>query len=114
MRSSSRRTAPSKAINVRLPRVFAVMYLDWRGEWRLPLLNGIASAPLLREDGTIFCAQGYDAPSGMWLENVPDLADAIPDHPTRGQAQAGLYLLRETFRTFCSQMPRVTLIPRRA
>ena len=90
-----------KAINVRLPRVFAVMYLDWRGEWRLPLLNGIASAPLLREDGTIFCAQGYDAPSGMWLENVPDLADAIPDHPTRGQAQAGLHLLRETFKTFC-------------
>jgi len=64
-----------KVINVRLPRVFAVMYLDWRGEWRLPLLNGIASAPLLREDGTIFCARGYDAPSGMWLENVPDLAD---------------------------------------
>ena len=90
-----------KAINVRLPRVFAVMYLDWRGEWRLPLLNGIASAPLLREDGTIFCAQGYDAPSGMWLENVPDLADAIPDHPTRGQAQAALHLLRETFKTFC-------------
>ena len=66
-----------------------------------PLLNGIASAPLLREDGTIFCAQGYDAPSGMWLENVPDLADAIPDHPTRRQAQAGLDLLRETFKTFC-------------
>ena len=90
-----------KEINVRLPRAFAVMYLDWRGEWRLPLLNGIASAPLLREDGTIFCAQGYDAPSGMWLENVPDLADAIPDHPTRGQAEAALHLLRETFKTFC-------------
>src|SRR4051812_41717100 len=62
-----------KEINVRLPRAFAVMYLDWRGEWRLPLLNGIASAPLLRDDGTIFCAPGYDASSGMWLEKVPDL-----------------------------------------
>src|SRR5215207_4570587 len=84
-------------VDVRLPRPFATMYLEWRGEWRLPLLNGIASVPLLRDNGTIFCSQGYDAPSGMWLENVPDLADAIPDHPTRGQAQAGLHLLRETF-----------------
>jgi len=31
-----------------LPRSFAVMYLDWRGEWRLPTLNGIATAPLLQ------------------------------------------------------------------
>src|SRR5215203_3722295 len=37
-----------KEINVRLPRAFAVMYLDWRGEWRLPFLNGIASAAASR------------------------------------------------------------------
>ena len=34
-------------VNARLPRSFAVMYLDWRGEWRVPPLNGIASALLL-------------------------------------------------------------------
>ena len=39
--------------NVRLPRAFAVMYLDWRGQWHLPPLNGVASAPLLQDDGTI-------------------------------------------------------------
>src|SRR5215207_6845829 len=78
-----------KAIKVRLPRVFAVMYLDWRGEWRLPLLNGIASAPLLREDGTIFCTPGYDAPSGMWLENVPDLAELSPTIRPEGKLKPG-------------------------
>ena len=36
-------------VNARLPRNIAVMYLDWRGEWRLPPLSGIASTPLLRE-----------------------------------------------------------------
>ena len=35
-------------VDARLPHSFAVMYLDWRGEWHLPPLNGIASAPLLR------------------------------------------------------------------
>ncbi len=45
--------------DARLSRTFAVMYLDWRGEWRLPPLNGIASSPLLRDDGTIHSARGY-------------------------------------------------------
>jgi hypothetical protein len=27
------------------------MYLDWRGEWELTALNGIATAPLLQNDG---------------------------------------------------------------
>ena len=68
--------------NVRLSRTFAVMYLDWRGEWRLPPLNGIASAPLLGGDGAIHSAQGYDRASGMWCENVPDVAGLIPEQPT--------------------------------
>jgi hypothetical protein len=90
-----------KEVNVRLSRAFAVMYLDWRGEWRLPPLNGIASAPLLREDGTIFSAQGYDPVSGMWLENVPDLTGLVPERSTSGEAVAALQLVRETFKTFC-------------
>src|SRR4249919_3164585 len=61
-----------------LPRSFAVMYLGWHGEWRLPPLNGIASAPLLRGDGTIKSTQGYDLATGMWCENVPDLTTLVP------------------------------------
>ena len=87
--------------NARLPRSFAVMYLDWRGEWRVPPLNGIASAPLLQGDGSVNSTQGYDAASGMWCENVPDLTRLVPERPTRGDATAALRLIRETFRTFC-------------
>jgi hypothetical protein len=87
--------------NARLPRSFAVMYLDWRGEWRLSPLNGIASAPLMQEDGTINTTEGHDPPSGMWCENVPDLTAFVPKRPTKDAAAAALRLTRETFKTFC-------------
>jgi hypothetical protein len=87
-------------VDARLPRDIAVMYLDWRGEWNLPPLNGIASAPMLQDDGTIGSAEGYDISSGMWLENVPDMASLVPERPTEEQARSALLVLRETFKTF--------------
>lgn len=87
--------------DMRLPRPLATMYLDWRGEWRLPPLNGIASAPLLGADGVIHSTTGYDGASGMWCEQVPDLAGLVPERPTRVQAAEALRWVRETFRTFC-------------
>ena len=87
--------------DARLPRPFAVMYLDWRGEWRLPPLNGIATAPLLQDNGAINTAQGYDTASGMWCGNVPDLTGLVPERPTKDQAATALGLIRATFNTFC-------------
>jgi hypothetical protein len=87
--------------DARLERPYAVMYLDWRGKWQLPPLNGIATAPLLHDDGTIKCTEGYDSNSGMWCENVPDLTGLVPERPTKDQATAALELIRNTFKTFC-------------
>jgi hypothetical protein len=56
----SRKDDGPKPVDARLPRAIAVMYLDWIGEWRLPLLHGIASTPLLRSDGSIHSEPGYD------------------------------------------------------
>lgn len=88
-------------VEARLPRSIASMYLDWRGEWRLPLLNGIARTPLLQDDGTIKSAEGYDVTSGMWCEDVPDLTALVPERPTKADAISALRLIRETFSTFC-------------
>ena len=88
-------------VDARLPRPLAVMYLDWRGEWQLPPLNGIASAPLLQDDGTINSTQGYDLATGMWCEDVPDLTGLVPAKPSMDDAAASLRLIRETFKTFC-------------
>jgi hypothetical protein len=86
--------------DVRLPHYLAKMYLDWRGEWRLRLLNGIATAPLLHEDGSIHSHEGYDLESGMWCEALLGLADLVPAPPTRDEAAAAVSRIRETFKTF--------------
>jgi hypothetical protein len=88
-------------VKARLSRQIATMYLEWRGEWRLKPLHGIACAPLLHGDGSIHYAEGYDDASGMWCENVPDLAGLVPDDPTKDDAQQALLLLRRMFATFC-------------
>ena len=91
----------SHEFDVRLPRSLAVMYLDWRGEWRLPVFNGIASAPSLQDNGTIKSTKGYDPTSGMWCEDVPDLTALVPELPTKDNAASAVRLIRRTFRTFC-------------
>ena len=88
-------------VDVGLPSWFALMYLEWWGEWQLAPLNGVASAPLLQDDGTINSTEGYDPASGMWCENVPDLTGLISESPTRNEAEEALRLIRETFKTFC-------------
>ena len=88
-------------VDTRLPRDIATMYLDWRGEWKLPALNGIASAPMLKDDGTILATAGYDQVSGMWCDDLPALGGQVPEMPTKEEAVAALALLRQTFRTFC-------------
>ena len=95
------RNGMAEEVDVQLPSTIAKMYLGWRGEWQLPALNGIASAPLLRDDGTILSGSGYDPQSGLWREGVPDLAGRIPERPTFEDTGAALRLIRHTFGTFC-------------
>jgi hypothetical protein len=84
-----------------LPPQIARMYLGWRGEWNLPPLNGIATTPLLSEDGSIRTARGYDAVTGLWCERVPDIGGLVPLKPTRSEAEAALAFIRDAFKTFC-------------
>ena len=49
-----------KQVPVTLPERVAKMYLDMVGEWGLPSLAGISTAPLLAGDGGIRDTVGYD------------------------------------------------------
>lgn len=89
-----------RAVDCAFPPLMAVMYLDARGEWDLPVLNGIVSSPLLRADGSIGVTSGYDRDTGLWGADVPDLADLIPARPSRDEANAALLRVRSRFRTF--------------
>src|SRR5689334_13152693 len=42
----------SEIIAVTLPDRVAQMYLDMNGEWKLPPLTGVTTAPLLSDDGS--------------------------------------------------------------
>ena len=84
-----------------LPPSIARMYLSCRGDWGLRVLNGVTTAPLLSDDGSIRTAHGFDPATGLWCESVPDLASLVPENPTRDQATAALIVVREAFKTFC-------------
>lgn len=84
--------------NATLPERVAALYLDMVGEWKLPPLVVISTAPILADDGSIRSAEGYDKETGIYCCNVPELE--IPERPTRAEAVASLLTLRQTFRTF--------------
>lgn len=69
-----------------------------KGSWGLKPFNGITTAPLLSNDGSIRVAQGYDPASGMWCHNIP-VVD-VPHTPSQEQAEAALRYIRQRFRTF--------------
>jgi hypothetical protein len=90
--------ANGEIVEVTLPDRVARMYLDMRGEWNLPPLTGVSTAPLLVGDGRIRRAIGYDHASGLWCCRVPKLH--IPKRPQSPDAAAALHVLRECFKTF--------------
>jgi hypothetical protein len=87
-----------KPHEVTLPERVARMYLDMAGEWNLPPLAGVSTAPLLGPDGTIHNSVGYDSATQLWCCAVPPLR--ILEYPSRTEADAALELLRRAFRTF--------------
>jgi hypothetical protein len=81
-----------------VPDRVANMYLDMQGEWRLPKLAAICTTPILRDDGSIVSAEGYDLTTAVYCHGIPEIA--VPERPTHEQAQAALQTIRDTFRTF--------------
>lgn len=57
-----------------------------RGRWPFPPLHGVVEIPVLREDGTILDAPGYDRASGLYyIPSGP--APSIKTHPTKQDGQ---------------------------
>ena len=72
-------------------------YLSRLGFWRLPVLTGIVSAPVMRCDGTILHRAGYDPQTGLFLtDDWPELAGS----PSGADALAALGRLQQPFSEF--------------
>lgn len=80
------------------PDRVAKTYLSRVGEWRLPYLTGIISAPCLRPDGSILSTPGYDAATGLYLDTSEPWN--IPEEPTIDDASAAWGVLMAPFEEF--------------
>jgi hypothetical protein len=76
------------------PMSFANHFRAREDKWQLPVLRGIIETPTLRADGTLLSKPGYDTDSGLMLDTAGVEYPAIPDQPTKEQAQAALDLLK--------------------
>lgn len=64
----------------------------------VPELDGITSTPIMRDDGSIATAPGYDKASAVYHAAVPGFTmPAVPDKPTPTDIAAALDILDEAF-----------------
>jgi len=80
------------------PARIAMAYLARVGAWRLPPLAGVIAAPIMRPDGSILCAAGYDA--ATWLFLTGDGWPQIPASPTGEDVRRALAALKAPFSEF--------------
>jgi hypothetical protein len=81
------------------PDKVADTLLSRRGDWKLPVLNGIVQAPFLRVDGSLCETPGYDRTSKL-LFKADEAFPPIPQHPSRDDALKALKILETLIGTF--------------
>jgi hypothetical protein len=80
------------------PRDLACSLLN-QGQWRLRRIAGVITTPVLREDGSLLDAPGYDPATELYL--MPSVAlPPIPDKPSRDDALKALALILDLFAEF--------------
>ena len=81
------------------PDRLAEMYLCKSNGWTVPELCGVRESPTLRPDGSILQTSGYDSATGFLYAPQIDYP-AIPDKPTREDAEAAFDVLAHVVRDF--------------
>jgi putative DNA primase/helicase len=79
------------------PGAVAAAMIAAAGEWTVPSLAGIVTAPTLRNDATLLDRPGYDAASHLYAEFDPAAFPTIKRQPTRADATAALATLADVF-----------------
>jgi len=89
----------SGTARVDCPPKISAIYLSRAGSWRVPVLAGIISAPILRKDGSVLDKSGYDAATGLYLVSGEEWS-RIPEQPTCADAKAAVQTLLAPFAEF--------------
>ena len=71
-----------------------------RGRLRFPSLTGVVNVPMMRADGSILDAPGYDAATGLLFDPLGITFPPIPNRPTRNDAEKALVRLNDVIKDF--------------
>ena len=82
------------------PDDIAKRYQARDGNWNVPALLGVVTAPTLRSDGTVLDRPGYDAASGLLFDPLGVDFPRIPERPTKEEAAAALAEIDEVIKHF--------------
>jgi hypothetical protein len=82
------------------PREIAEQYLSRDGNWKVPALLGIVTAPSLRADGTVLDRPGYDPASGVLYDPLGVDFPPIPQKPTREESLEALAKIKTLIEHF--------------
>lgn len=86
-----------------LPERYSNVYLA-RSSWAAPSLRAIVEAPLMRPDGSILSAAGYDSASQVYFERVADFR-IPPAKPSEDDVKWALDLFHDLFDPFSFEEP---------
>ena len=93
--------ARKKGLVVVNPPLWIVRTLMERvGRFRFPVLTGVINAPTLRHDGSLISRPGYDAATGLFFDARGCDFPAIPERPTKEDAEAALGVIDDLLRHF--------------
>lgn len=71
------------------------------GNWHLPTLEGVLTAPSMTPDGRVIQQDGFDDQTGLYLHSPANEAwRTIPEHPDLANVKAALAYLWTPFETF--------------
>lgn len=71
------------------PPAWCVQAVHARGDWpAVRRLEAVVTHPAVLADGSVLAADGYDPRSGLLVSVPPNLAVAVPAHPTREEVIA--------------------------
>jgi len=82
------------------PPAWCVDAVAARGVWPgVRSLNGVSSAPVLRQDGSVACAAGFDSATGLYL-NFDGLIVEVAENPSLSDAKAALAIIKDVVQDF--------------
>lgn len=97
LKPDARKTLSYKAVSC--PALVARSVIARHGEWPFPQIRAIVSLPMMRSDGTIISAQGFDRQTGILFESDRTWPE-IPERPDRALAVTALESIRKLVASF--------------